>query len=99
MLVASEEKVSAILRKILPASRQWIIEDDVFSHFLLMAFDGLGMHARLSGPERRIEETIDMLCEFILGVAERAPKEEAQPSASAVAARPARRKRGPPGEP
>ncbi|MBI5445194.1 MAG: TetR/AcrR family transcriptional regulator [Deltaproteobacteria bacterium] len=65
----SEKKVSAILRRILPECRQWIIDDDVFSHFLLMAFDGFAMHARLTGPERRMEETIEMLCEFILGPA------------------------------
>lgn len=97
-LVSSERKISNILKKILPECRQWIIEDDVFSHFLLMAFDGFAMHARLSGPERRINETIDMLCEFILGPADSSAEPAGRPSIDPRVAKVARPRGGQPKE-
>lgn len=71
MLFVSEKKVSTILRKILPKSCQWVVHDDAFTHFLMMAFDGFAMHARLRGPERQTETIVDTLCTLILGPAER----------------------------
>ncbi len=66
LLRRSEAKVSTILHAILPPARREVLDDDLLSHLLFMAFDGFAVNYRLAGPSRRVERLADMLCELIL---------------------------------
>jgi hypothetical protein len=57
-----------------------------------MAFDGFVMNARVTGPERRMEEITDMLCEFILGPADGAVRKDSRFSGAGTRPRSASRR-------
>ncbi|MCC7166713.1 MAG: TetR/AcrR family transcriptional regulator [Rhodospirillales bacterium] len=69
LLLKSEALISAILARILPGDRLWLIEDDRFSHLLFMAFDGFAVNYKLNGPSRRVEAIADLMCDLVLGPA------------------------------
>lgn len=69
LLLKSEALISAILARILPADRLWLIEDDRFSHLLFMAFDGFAVNYKLNGPSRRVEAIADLMCDLVFGPA------------------------------
>ncbi|MCL4744181.1 MAG: TetR/AcrR family transcriptional regulator [Burkholderiaceae bacterium] len=66
LLRRSEASVSAILAAILPPERRVILDDDLLSHLLFMAFDGFALNYRLVGPSRRVERLAELLCDLIL---------------------------------
>lgn len=67
LLLRSEVKVSQIIRSAIPEERRWIVDDDLLSHLLFMAFDGFAVNFKLNGPSRRVEAIADMLCDLVLG--------------------------------
>lgn len=67
LLLRSEAKVSAIIRAAIPDSRRWIVDDDLISHLLFMAFDGFAVNYKLNGPSRRVDAIVDMLCDLVIG--------------------------------
>jgi AcrR family transcriptional regulator len=71
LLLKSEARVSALLAEILPTGSA-VVEDDLLSHLLFMAFDGFTVNYRLVGPSRRAEPIVEMLCDLVFVRAEEA---------------------------
>jgi hypothetical protein len=66
LLLASETRVSALLRGALPASRQALVDDDLLAHLAFMAFDGFVINYRINGPSRRVDAIVEGLCDLLL---------------------------------
>ena len=69
LLLRSEAKVSAMIRDALPDSARFVTSDDLLAHLLFMAFDGFAIGHKVSGPSRRVEAIVDMLCDLIMATA------------------------------
>lgn len=67
MLLESERRVSAMVRGCLPDGRQTLLDDDLLSHMLFMAFDGFTLNVRLVGKSRRVERIVDEMVSLLLG--------------------------------
>ncbi len=62
-----EENVAAMIRDALPAERREALGSALFTHVLMMAFDGFVINYHLLPGKHCSEETIELMCELILG--------------------------------
>lgn len=85
----TEAKLTALLRDAVPAERRHLLDGDLLSHLLLMAFDGFVINRRL-GDMRDIERLTNVVCDVILGSA---TMPRAQPARPRRIARQGRRSR------
>jgi AcrR family transcriptional regulator len=67
LLLRSKEKISTVLREVLPESARRRVDDDLVSHLLFMAFDGFAINYKLTGRSQQAEAISEMLADLILG--------------------------------
>lgn len=79
LLVWAEDKLSELIAGSLPAERQFLVRNASVAHILFMAFDGFAMNRNLMGPSRRMEDMVELMLAMLLGRAEAAPIEIAEP--------------------
>lgn len=68
-LLASEERISRMMRGAVPEDRWWLLEREGLAHILFMAFDGFTINHHLVGRSRRLELCADLMVDLILGTA------------------------------
>lgn len=62
-----EERVAAMLRATLPPDRRAALGSALFTHILMMAFDGFVINYHLRPGKHCSAETIDLMCRLLLG--------------------------------
>jgi AcrR family transcriptional regulator len=68
LLISVERFLTDILRENVPAERQHLLNDDLLSHVIWMAFDGFVINHRI-GDLRNVEAIADLMVELVVGKA------------------------------
>jgi AcrR family transcriptional regulator len=68
LLRATEHRLAAWLQEIVPPRRRPVVDRDLMSHLLLMAYDGFVINRRL-GDIRDADAMAELLCDMTLGPA------------------------------
>lgn len=66
ILVWSEQQITDLLRESLPPQRHPLLEGNLYSHVLWMAFDGFVVNQRI-GDLRDVERIADLFVDMLLG--------------------------------
>ena len=66
ILAWSEQQLSELLRESLPEERHYLLNDNLYSHVLWMAFDGFVVNQRI-GDLRDVEKIAELFVDMLLG--------------------------------
>lgn len=67
LLLGFEQRLSRLIVDCLPDDRKHLVDNDVISHVLIMAFDGFALNHRLRGPSRRLDAAVNSMASLLLG--------------------------------